>query len=305
MPRRIRAGGLAVAALLLGGCGSGSTATPQPAPVAQVGKTAITQAAFDTRLQSTLTAIHQGGAPAGDTTMETQVRARVLRGLILDTIIAQEAATFGVAATDAEVQSEIDRDARSAGGLTALQSQLASAGGSVAQLKDEIRSTLNEQRVEEHFAQQRAGDVEQQLASGTGFEATAMQWSDDTGSSGKGGDLGALTADELKTYDAAFAAAVAGLAPGQYTKTPVHDAGGYDIVMVYAVSATSRSVKHILVSAPVPYTVTNRPSWFSAALFSTVAQYCQQNQIHVYVSDAGANPCNGAPTLAPTSTPSQ
>ena len=31
--------------------------------------------------------------------------------------------------------------------MTALQSQLASAGGSVPQLKDEIRSTLNEQRV--------------------------------------------------------------------------------------------------------------------------------------------------------------
>lgn len=303
MLARIRAGTLAATALLVCACGSGSTTTPQPKPVAQVGTTSITQAAFDTRLQSTLTAIHQGGAPAGDATMETQVRARVLRGLILDTVIAQEAMAFGVAASDAEVQSEIDRDAQSAGGLNALQSQLASAGGSIAQLQDEIRSTLNEQRVEDHFAQQRVSDVEQQLAAGGGFEATAKQWSDDTGSSGKGGDLGALTADELKTYDAAFVAAVAGLTPGEYTKTPVHDAGGYDIVMVYAASATSHSVRHILVSAPVPYTVTNRPAWFTAALFTTVAQYCQQNQIHVYVSDAGANPCNGAPTLSPIATP--
>ena len=296
---RIPAGALAATVLMLAACGSGSTATPQPAPVAQVGGTAITQAAFETRLQSTLSAIHQGGAPAGDATMESQVRARVLRGLILDTVIAQEAAAFGVAASDAEVQSEIDRDAQTVGGASALQSQLASAGGSMAQLKDEIRSTLNEQRVEDHFAQQRAGEVEQQLGAGAGFEATAKQWSDDTGSSGKGGDLGALSADELKTYDSAFAAAVADLTPGQYTTTPVHDAGGYDIVMVYAASAASHSVRHILVSAPVPYTVTNRPAWFTAALFSTVAQYCQQNQIHVYVSDAGANPCTGAPTFSP------
>ena len=71
-------------------------------------------------------------------------------------------------------------------------------------------------------------------------------YSDDTGTSAKGGDLGVLTAAQLKTYDPAFAAAVEALAVGAYTKTPVHDAGGYDIVMLYSKSAKGFGVRHIL-----------------------------------------------------------
>ena len=295
---------MSMSAALICACGSTpTTPTPPLGPVAQVGSATISRAAFDVRLHSTLTAINQGGAPTGNATMEAQVRASVLRSLILDTIIAQQAMGLGFAATDAEVQAEVDRDAEAAGGLAALQTQLAGAGGSIDQLKDEIHATINEQRVEDHFAAQRAAEAEQELATGADFAATATKLSDDTGTNTKGGDLGALGLGELKSYDPDFASAVTSLSPGQHTTTPIHDAGGYDIVMVYAATTTSRSVRHILIAAPVPYTVSNRPTWFTESLFSTVAQYCQQNLLHVYITDAGANPCTGAPTLGASSPP--
>lgn len=294
---------IAVGALVLAACGGSPAATPAPSPIAKVGPTVITQAAFNIRLQSTLVAIEQGGGPSNNATMEAEVRASVLRSLILDAIIAQEAAAQGVAATSAQVQAEIDTDASQAGGLTQLESELAGAGGSIAQLQDEIRSQLNEQRLEDRFAAARADMVEGVLAGGADFVQTAKQYSDDTGTDTKGGDLGALSAGDLKTDDPSFSAAVESLAVGAYTKTPVRDSGGYDIVELYAKTKTTWSVRHILIAAPLPYTVQNRPAWFSEALFAAVAQDCQAGAIHVYIKDAGADPCTGAPNLSPLPSP--
>jgi parvulin-like peptidyl-prolyl isomerase len=271
--------------------------------VAKVGATVITETAFNVRLHSTLVSIQQGGGPSADPAMQTSVRASVLRSLILDAIIAQEAASQGLAATDAQVQQEVDTDAQQAGGMSQLQTELASAGGSVAQLQDEIRSQLNEQRLENLFAEQRAAEVEQTLSGGADFAATAKDYSDDTGTASKGGDLGALTAADLQSDDPAFANAVKTLQVGGYTHGPVHDSGGYDIIQLYAKTATTWSVRHILVAAPMPYTVQDRPEWFGESLFATVAQECQAGQIHVYIADTGADPCSGAPNLSPAALP--
>ena len=125
--------------------------------------------------------------------MAATVRASVLRSLILDTVIAQEAAAQGLAATDTQVQSEVATEAAQAGGMSQLQSELAGAGGSIAQLRDEIRSQMNEQGLEDHFAQGRAATVEQVLGGGAAFAQTAKQYSDDAGTNSKGGDLGSVT----------------------------------------------------------------------------------------------------------------
>lgn len=293
-----------VCAAALAGCGSNPSATPnQTTPVARVGSTVITLGVFNARLLSTTTAIKQAGGPSANPAMTTGVRANVLRSLILDAVIAQEAAAQGQAITDKEVQAEVAKDAQSVGGMSQLQTQLASAGGSIPQLEDEIRSQANEQRVEDHFAQQRATLIEQTLAGGADFAKTATQESDDNGTASKGGDLGALSAQDLSNGDQTFAAAVHELAVGAYTTTPIHDSGGYDIVQLYAQTATTWSVRHILVAAPVPYTVQDRPGWFATSLFTAVAQACNAGQIHVYLKDAGADPCAGAPALTPSPSP--
>lgn len=290
-------------AVLLTACSSGP-AHPMASPViARVGSDAITIAQFNVRYQSACTSIKQGGGDCSGGAAVTQVRAAVLRSLILDTVIRQEATRLGLEATSKEVAAEVAADAQQAGGTGALQTQLAGAGGSIAQLQDEISANLNEQRVEDVFAQQRAALVEQILARGATFVATAKTYSDDSGTTGtalKGGDLGVLTAAELKTYNPAFAAAVESLAVGAYTRTPVHDAGGYDIVMVYSKKAQGWGVRHILIYAGNPYNVTDRPGWFQEALFSAVDQLCAANDIRVSLTNAGGNPC---PSPSPSPSP--
>jgi SurA N-terminal domain/PPIC-type PPIASE domain len=305
-----RRGGVAVVALcavVLAACGSNKPA-PKPSPViARVGSDTITLAQFNTRYESAYTSIAQGGGGTTDPAAITQLRAAILRSLIIDTIIKQEATKLDLEATPKEVAAEVATDAQQAGGMSALETELAGAGGSIAQLEDEISSNLNEQRVEDVFAQQRAALVESILAKGANFSATAKTYSDDNGSTGtadKGGDLGVLTATTLKTYDAAFVAAVKATPVGAYTKTPVHDAGGYDILMVYSKTPTGYGVRHILVYAGNPYNVMDRPDWFVEALFTQVDTLCKANQISVSLTNAGGNPCTApSPTPAPTATP--
>jgi len=158
--------------------------------------------------------------------------------------------------------------------------------------------------VEDLFAQQRAATIEQLLVKGASFIATAKTYSDDAGTTGtaaKGGDLGILTAAQLKSYDPAFAAAVESLQVGSYTKTPVHDAGGYDIVMLYSKTAAGWGVRHILIYAGNPYNVMDRPDWFTEALFTQVDALCASNQIQVWLTNAGGNPCDAtSPGASPT-----
>jgi 3D (Asp-Asp-Asp) domain-containing protein len=293
-----RRGWAAVAALcavVVAACGSNQPAPIAASPViARVASDTITLAQFNVRYQSACTSIKQGGGDCSGGAAVTQVRAAILRSLITDTVIREEATRLGLAATPKEVAAEVATDAHQAGGTSALETELAGAGGSIAQLEDEISSNINEQRVEDVLAQQRAAQIEQLLAKGASFIATAKTYSDDSGTTGtaaKGGDLGVLTATELKKYDPAFAAAVTSLAVGAYTRTPVHDAGGYDIVMVYSKTANGWGVRHILIYAGNPYNVTDRPGWFTEELFNQVDQLCAANQIEVSLTNAGGNPC--------------
>lgn len=285
--------------LVCAACGSGAPApSASPSVIARVGGTAITADAFAVRLQSTLTAVGQAGGPSNNAAMTAQVRASVLRSLLIDTVIAQEAAAAGVAATDAQVQSQVDADAQTAGGQTQLQTQLASAGGSLTQLRDEIRSSFNEQKLEDVFARQRATEIEQKLSGGTAFATLATQYSDDTTTAAKGGAIGAVTRAQVQGDDPTYAAAVLALKQGQHTDPPVHDAQGYDIVELDAAAPTTLTLRHIIVDAPQPYTVKERPGWFGEAIFESLAQDCAAGQIHIYVNNVGDDPCAAASASA-------
>ena len=290
----------ASAALLLAaglaGCGSSpSGPTPSPgSPVAQVGKQTIPRSLFDLRLASALAAVEQGGGPqqgtSGYNAMLDQLRASVLKSLIIDSVIAQEAQFRHLAATDRDVQAELDSDAKSVGGMGTLQTQLAEAGGSLDQLRDEIRARINEQRLEDLFARQRADAALQQLHGGGDFAALARQISDDDGSRDKGGDMGVLANAQLDSGDKDFAAAVRALKPGQLAGAPVRDGQGYEVIRVDSAGAAGYAVHRILVAAPRTYTVKERPSWFLQSILDAVAQYCTQGQLRVLIASA-EQPC--------------
>jgi parvulin-like peptidyl-prolyl isomerase len=284
------AGGVVATTQILG---RGSSIPPR-GPVAEVAGARIPAALYDLRIGSALTAIHQaGGAPEpgdpGYPAFLAGVKRRVMESLIIDQVIAQEAGFRHLAASDADVAAEIAADARSAGGEDKLAKQLSEAGGSLDQLRDAIRSRLDEQRLEDLFASQRAADVEARLASGAGFEAVASQLSDDEQSRPKGGDLGALNLAQLNASDASFVAAVKA-APAGRVSDPIRDDAGYEILRLDAQTATTRSLHRILVAAPRPYTVRERPAWFAAAIFQAIGDDCRAGRLRVLL-DVGLQPC--------------
>jgi parvulin-like peptidyl-prolyl isomerase len=267
--------------------------------IARVGTTAITNGIFQVRLQSVLTSVGQAGGPSGNAAMRSQVRASVLRSLIIDTVIAQEAAALGVAATSAEIQAQVSVAAAAAGSTAKLESQLASIGGSMTQLHDEIVSSLNEQKLEDLFARRRAAEIEQKLAAGAGFATLASQYSDDPATAPKGGELGAVARSQIQGDDPAYSGPVLALTAGRHADPPIRDAQGYDIVELESATPAALTLRRIIVDAPQPYTVKERPSWFSEAIFETLAQDCATGMIHVYISDVGDDVCAAA-----SSTPS-
>jgi parvulin-like peptidyl-prolyl isomerase len=307
MPRRFLPA--LVAALALAACSSSQGPSPTPsstAPVAQVGKQSIPRSLFDLRLTSALTAVQQGGGPtpgaSGYNAMLSKLRADVLKSLILDSIIAQEAAFRHIAATDADVQKEVDQDAQTAGGQPKLQTQLAEAGGSMAQLRDAIRSRINEQRLEDVFAQQRAAAILQRIGAGEDLTVLAKLLSDDETSRDKGGDMGVLSDAQLDQGDRGFAAAVRAVSPGKTSTAPVRDLAGYEILRVDAVTSAGHAVHRILVAAPQTYTVKERPNWFLQSMLDALSQYCSQGQLTVSLTGAD-QPCSTAsptPKAAPS-----
>jgi parvulin-like peptidyl-prolyl isomerase len=292
-------------AVLLAACGSGSGPTPTPSgPVAQVGKQTIPRSLFDLRLSSALTAVEQGGGPTPGSSsydaMLGQLRASVLKSLILDSIIEQEAAFRHIAAGDADVQKEVEQDVKDAGSQSKLETQLAEAGGSLDQLRDAIRSRINEQRLEDVFARDRADAIVQQLQGGADFATLAKQLSDDETSGPKGGDMGVMSNATLDGGDKTFAAAVRALKPGTTVSAPVRDVAGYEVIRVDAASAAGYAVPRILVAAPQTYTVKERPAWFEQSLLDALAQYCSDDQLKVMIAGA-EQPCSTASPSASAS----
>jgi propanediol dehydratase small subunit len=166
----------AACVLLVTACNSSNGAAPtKPSLViARVATDTITLAQFNVRYESALVSITQGGA-VSNPAQTTALRAKVLRSLIIDTVIREEATQLGLDVTAKEIQAQVAAAAASAGGMSALASNLAGAGGSIAQLEDEISSSLNERRLEDHFAKARATMIEQTLASKGNFIATAKE----------------------------------------------------------------------------------------------------------------------------------
>ncbi|HZB97043.1 MAG TPA: peptidylprolyl isomerase [Candidatus Sulfotelmatobacter sp.] len=305
--RALRAG-VVLALTLVAMAACGGTSAGHPGLAARVGSRDIPLSLYNLRLQAVFaqlgpssSAAHQGSS---QTTMEKQVRANVMRSLIIDTVVAEEAAFRGVGAKDSDVDAEITSDAKEAGGQDALVRQLSDQGVSLDELRDEIRSRLNEQRLEDVFARARATQALAELDSGKSFADVARTYSDDATSKDKGGDLGSIKLSDLQSNDPALAKAVVSLSVGQRTKTPARDQEGYEILQLDAVNGDNRSLHRILVAAPNPYTARERPSWFLQSVFAALADYCSRGEITVYAANAGPPPCPGAtptPSRRPTS----
>ncbi len=193
--------------------------------------------------------------------------------LVVQKIINAEAQKRGITVTDAEINSAYSQEQQAAGGADKLKSKMSDAGVSQDQLNDMLRDDLyfqklfaavtksvpqvtdaeaqayyNQHKTDGTFNepekrhvrhilvadQATAQKIKAQLAAGADFTALAKQYSTDTSTKDKGGDLGDVPSQN-SGFDPAFEQAMDKLGPGQISD-PVHTQYGWHIIQVLSVS---------------------------------------------------------------------
>ncbi|MHB1465206.1 MAG: peptidyl-prolyl cis-trans isomerase [Thermoleophilia bacterium] len=246
-----------VIAVLLTGCGDATVAT--------VNGQAITKSQLDREVKFRYGS--QAGDPSSS--QYKQLETQMLDTLITQQIINAEAQKRGITVSDDEINKAIDQQKQAAGGADKFKKKMSDAGVSDDQLssmmKDNIyfqklladvtRDAANvtdqqaldyynqhkgdgtfqapEQRQVRHILvadQATAQKIEAQLKSGADFAALAKQYSTDTASKDKGGELGTVPSQN-SGFVPAFEQAMDKLAAGQISD-PVKTQFGWHIIQV-------------------------------------------------------------------------
>ncbi len=297
---------------MLVACSGTAAHSSQNSTVAIVGTQKITEQQFTLRKNAAILSIEQGGATisgSAGTQMVNQVSADVMQSLIIDAVIAGEDKLLGIEATSQQVQDQIAKDAQQVGGKKALEKQLAQGKSSMAELEDETRSSLNEERLVYYWAKEQAQAVATQLSQGTSFDTLASKWAqlDETQSNASSTALPSYTVQyspqQLATEGSQLSSAVDQLHIGQHTVSPIQTPQGYVFAELVGKQGSTVTLNEIVIAAPNPYTVQDRAAWFEGQIFSLIESACQDNIIHVYIN-AHIQPCSGVPSPTPEVSPS-
>jgi len=183
-----------------------------------------------------------------------------IQQLIREEIVWQEADRRKIHIRDGQVDSRIAR-LRGQAGATAFDAALGRNGFTAASFRDYQRAFLTEVAVVKAMAHERAASADVALGNGASFTAEASQWSDDTGTRFRGGDVGWLKPAELP--ESSLAVAV-GLLPTGGRTGIVSTSRGFVIATVLDRQGEQIHLAVILVLAPDAdlYTVESRPPWF-------------------------------------------
>jgi parvulin-like peptidyl-prolyl isomerase len=145
---------LAVLALLLAGCGGGSSPKVSNDDVAVVGSTHITQADFNELLAVQKASMKSSGqtVPTAGSTEYAQMRTNIINVLVQQAELAQEAKKLGLTITEAEVDKKLaDIKKTSFGGSDAkYKAELKKEGFTDAQIRENLREKLLEQKIFDH-----------------------------------------------------------------------------------------------------------------------------------------------------------
>jgi len=183
-----------------------------------------------------------------------------IQQLIREEVIRQEAARRKIQISDSQLDGRIAR-LRGQAGSTAFDAALARNGFTPASFRDYQRAFLTEVASVKAMARERAASAAVALAHGASFIAEASQWSDDTGTRFRGGDVGWLKPTDLP--EASLATAVA-LLPTAGRTSIVSTSRGFVIATVLDRQGEQVHLAVILVLAPDAdlYTTESRPPWF-------------------------------------------
>ncbi len=180
--------------------------------------------------------------------------------LVREEITRQEAQRRGIKISDRAVDARMAM-LRSQAGADAFEAALRRNGFTSESFKGFQRALLIEVALVKAMARERVRGVEEALRSGRSFASVAGQWSDDSATAAKGGDIGWIVPDELPEPE--LAAAMRTLDSGGLPST-IETARGYVVAAVLERRGEEVRLAVILILAPAIdlYSAESRPSWF-------------------------------------------
>jgi parvulin-like peptidyl-prolyl isomerase len=204
-----------------------------------------------------------------------------IQQLIREEIIRQEADRRKIQISDGQVDRRITH-LREQAGATAFDAALARNGFTAASFRDYQRAFLTEVAVVKAMAHERAASAAVAVSQGASFIAEASQWSDDTGTRFRGGDVGWLKPTDLPEPPLATAV---GLLPTGGRTGIVSTSRGFVIATVLDRRGEQVHLAVILVLAPDAdlYTTESRPPWFEQWVQDRRQSLARDGRIHVRV----------------------
>ena len=249
---------------MLGGCSPSEVSTPFSEPAAAiVDGHAISQKAYQQRLEVSRHRDPFLGIPEAAATPLPSQRLEdfTIEQLIHEELIRQEAQRRGIAVSDQAVQSRID-SLRSRAGDSTFRGALDRNGFTAESFKSYQRALLTEVALLDAIAKERIHAAAQDLKNGQTFASVAASWSDDSGTSARGGEVGWLRPDDIP--ERPLATAVQSLATGSDSGI-VRTNRGFTIATVLERRSDQVHLAVILTLAPTVDLLSPQgtPAWFT------------------------------------------
>ena len=181
--------------------------------------------------------------------------------LVREEIVRQEADKRGIGVRDAALDSRIST-LKAQSGTTSFTAALQRNGFTSDSFHSFQRALLTEVALLHAMAKDRADSVARELNGGQAFATVAARWSDDSGTSTRGGDAGWLRPADIP--EPPLASAVQSLAAGSVTGI-IPTNRGFVIATVLERRTDQLHLAVILVLAPTVdlYSPQGTPSWFT------------------------------------------
>jgi hypothetical protein len=227
-------------------------------------------------------------SPAGranETTLETEA----VQDLVDAILIQREAQKRGINVSESDINGQVDpfrknydtqaATERAAGKSTrSFNDYLNSLGYSLDRLREEVRTRLYEQRLEDQLAQARKASALTAIKANQDLSTVAKKYSDDVASAGSGGGL-SLHGKDLVNVPSLKPAIDALQQPGAASSDFVRADDGFYFFKLASRDAAADLVKlqYVYIYDPKPelYSITKRPKW----LIDLIGQ--MEKQAHV------------------------
>jgi parvulin-like peptidyl-prolyl isomerase len=260
----LRRGVLLVIAGALAACSAPGVSLPFSEPAAAVvdGHT-ISMKAYQARLEVSRHRDPFAGIPEAVPSPATAQRLQIftIDQLVREEIVRQEAEKRGISVRDGALDSRITT-LKAQAGTTTFSVTLQRNGFTSDSFRTYQRALLIEVALLHAMAKDRADSAARELNAGQPFASVAASWSDDSGTSTRGGEVGWLRPDQIP--EAPLAAAVQSLAAGNVSPI-IPTNRGYVIATVLERRTDQVHLAVILVLAPAVdlFSPQGTPSWFT------------------------------------------